>query len=230
MVLMLFAGFSCSRGSEKVNASDPAVDEVRTEQADGKVKADARETGDNQKQEERTAVLAGGCFWCTEGVFQNVEGVKDVVSGYAGGTEKTANYADVTSGRTDHAEAIKITYDPQKITYGQLLKIFFTVAHDPTTLNRQGNDVGRQYRSAIFYENEKQKEIAEKYIQQLEDERAFGKKKIVTTIEPLKGFYPAEDYHQDYIWNNPNVPYVRFQALPKVEKLKKTYPEILKQD
>ena len=228
MVLMLFAGFSCGRGNPAVNANNPNVDETNNNNTeDVKTNTNEARTGP-LKQEEKTAVLAGGCFWCTEGVFQNLDGVTDVVSGYAGGSASTANYSDVTSGRTNHAEAIKITYNPQKITYGQLLKVFFTVAHDPTTLNRQGNDVGRQYRSAIFYENEQQKDIAEKYIEQLDSEKVFGKKKITTTVEPLEAFYPAEDYHQDYIWNNPNLPYVRYQALPKVEKLMKTYPEKIK--
>jgi peptide-methionine (S)-S-oxide reductase len=165
-------------------------------------------------------VLAGGCFWCTEGVFENTPGVLDVVSGYAGGTAETAKYNVVSGGATDHAEAIEITYDPSKTTYGELLKVFFSIAHDPTTLNRQGPDAGRQYRSAIFFANDDQKRVAEAYIRQLDEAKVFSSP-IVTTLEPLTQFYPAEQYHQDFVRNNPNQGYVRQQALPKVEKAKK---------
>jgi peptide-methionine (S)-S-oxide reductase len=164
-------------------------------------------------------VLAGGCFWCTEGVYENTPGVIDVVSGYAGGTKETADYETVCSGTTGHAESIKITYDPAKTSYGKLLKVFFAVAHDPTQLNGQGPDHGKQYRSAVFYANDDQKRVAEAYIKQLNDAKVFNNP-IVTTLEPLNGFYPAEAYHQNFFRQNPNNPYIRQQAVPKVEKAK----------
>jgi peptide-methionine (S)-S-oxide reductase len=175
-----------------------------------------------------TAVLAGGCFWCTEAVFQQIEGVEKVVSGYSGGDSSTANYDAVCGGRTGHAEAIQITYDPGKISYGQLLKIFFSVAHDPTQLNRQGNDRGTQYRSAIFYSDPEQKRVAEAYIQQLDQARIFPSP-IVTEVTPLEAFYPAEGYHQNYCNLNPYNPYVRGVAEPKVEKTRKQFAEMLKE-
>jgi peptide-methionine (S)-S-oxide reductase len=175
----------------------------------------------------QSAVLAGGCFWCTEAVYERLEGVKEVTSGYAGGTAETANYEAVSSGLTEHAESIRIVFDPAKISYGQILKIFFSVAHDPTQLNRQGPDWGRQYRSAIFYADEQQKKVAEAYIAQLNAAKVFDKK-IVTEVVPLKKFYPAEGYHQDFVRRNPRQPYVVVNALPKVEKLKKQYPDRVK--
>lgn len=168
----------------------------------------------------KTAVLAGGCFWCTEGVFENVAGVTDVVSGYAGGTAQTAHYDIVSSGSTGHAEAVQITYDPSRITYGTILKYFFAVAHDPTQRNRQGPDWGTQYRSAIFPADEQQKRIAEAYITQLDHAGVFSKP-IATTIEPFDKFYPAEAYHQDYVDKHPHNPYIMMNALPKIEKLRK---------
>lgn len=172
---------------------------------------------------EQTAVLAGGCFWCTEAVFEIMEGVKDVISGYSGGTEETAKYDTVSTGRTGHAEAILITYDPAVVSYGQLLKIFFGVAHDPTTLNRQGADIGPQYRSAIFYADEEQKRVAEAYIKQI-DKACVLKSPIVTQVVPLEKFYTAEGYHQDYAGRNRANPYIVNVSDPKVEKLKKLYP------
>lgn len=171
----------------------------------------------------QTAVLAGGCFWCTEAVFEIMEGVEDVVSGYSGGTEESARYDVVSTGRTAHAEAILITYDPAKVSYGQLLKIFFAVAHDPTTLNRQGNDVGPQYRSAIFYANDEQKSVAEAYIKQIDAAHLF-RSPIVTQIAKLDKFYTAEKYHQDYAGRNRQNPYIIHVSDPKVEKLKKAFP------
>jgi peptide-methionine (S)-S-oxide reductase len=165
-------------------------------------------------------VLAGGCFWCTEGVFENTPGVNDVVSGYAGGTKETADYEAVSAGNTGHAEAIRIVYDSRKTSYGKLLKVFFSIAHDPTTLDRQGPDTGHQYRSAIFYTNDDQKRVAEAYIKQLNDAKVF-ESPIVTTVEPLKEFYTAEAYHQNFVKNNPMHPYILQQAMPKVEKAKK---------
>jgi peptide-methionine (S)-S-oxide reductase len=176
---------------------------------------------------KQTAVLAGGCFWCTEGVFVQIAGVEKVVSGYSGGDRATANYEAVCGGRTGHAEAIEITFDPSQVSYGQLLKIFFSVAHDPTQLNRQGHDVGTQYRSAIFYSDPEQKRIAEAYIQQLEQAKVF-RSPIVTEVTPLKAFYPAEGYHQNYCSRNPDNPYVASVAEPKIEKARENYPELLK--
>jgi len=172
---------------------------------------------------KQTVVLAGGCFWCTEAVFEIIDGVENVISGYSGGTKETAKYDIVSAGRTGHAEAILITYDPQKISYGQLLKIFFNVAHDPTTLNRQGNDVGPQYRSAIFYTSEEQKSVTQAYIRQLDEARVLPRA-IVTQVVPLEKFYTAETNHQDYSGRNRSNPYVVNVSDPKVEKLKKLYP------
>jgi peptide-methionine (S)-S-oxide reductase len=176
---------------------------------------------------KETAVFAGGCFWCTEVVFEHLVGVQKVVSGYSGGDAATARYKIVSEGRSEHAEAIQITYDPSRITYGQLLKVFFSVAHDPTQLNRQGPDYGKQYRSAIFYADAEQKRIAEAYIQQLSKASVFSKP-IVTQLVSLDAFYPAEDYHQNFVKNNPTNPYVVVNALPKVKKLKTMYPEWVK--
>jgi peptide-methionine (S)-S-oxide reductase len=176
--------------------------------------------------EPRAAVFAGGCFWCTEAVFDQLNGVTDVVSGYAGGTKETADYKKVSTGDTEHAEAIRITYDPSKITFGQLLRVFFAT-HDPTTMDRQGPDTGHQYRSAVFYANDEEKSVAAAYIKQLDDAKAF-KAPIVTTLEPLGEFYPAEDYHQDFVERNPNQGYVRAVAMPKVLKTQKLFKEYLK--
>ncbi len=173
------------------------------------------------------AVLAGGCFWCTEAVYRQLDGVRDVVSGYAGGSAESANYRAVCSGDTDHAEAIRIDYDPQRISYGQLLKVFMSAAHDPTQLDRQGNDRGRQYRSAIFFGNEAERDVARAYIAQLDAAGVFNAR-IVTTLEPLAAFYPAEADHQDYAARNPNQPYIAAVSAPKVAKLRKLYPERLK--
>ena len=172
-------------------------------------------------------VLAGGCFWCVEALYRYVRGVREVVSGYAGGSADTADYRAVCTGRTGHTEAVKITFDSSMITVGGLLKIFFTVAHDPTELNRQGNDVGTQYRSAIFHSDRQQHDVAAAYIQKLDAARIFSEA-IVTTLEPLEKFYPAEEYHQDYAALNPQQPYIACVALPKVEKLRATFPELLK--
>lgn len=167
------------------------------------------------------AVLAGGCFWCTEAAFEQLRGVSDVVSGYAGGSAATANYQDVCGGRTGHAEAIRIAYDPAQIGFEQLLDVFFD-AHDPTTLNRQGADVGTQYRSAVFYANDDERRIAEAKIRELNERGAFPGP-IVTTLEPLTAFYPAEPYHQDYARRNPDQPYIQFQAIPKVCKVREKH-------
>jgi peptide-methionine (S)-S-oxide reductase len=167
------------------------------------------------------AVVAGGCFWCTEAVFEQVPGVQDVVSGYSGGTRETANYEAVCSGNTAHAEAIEITYDASRVSFGRLLQVFFN-SHDPTTLNRQGPDAGRQYRSAIFYRNDDERRVAEGYIRQLSEAKVFCKP-IVTTLEPLTEFFPAEKYHQNYARLNPLQPYIQRYATPKAAKMKKLF-------
>jgi peptide-methionine (S)-S-oxide reductase len=172
-----------------------------------------------------TAVLAGGCFWGVQGVFQHVKGVESAVSGYAGGSADTASYETVGSGRTGHAESVKITYQPSKITYGQLLQVYFSVAHNPTQLNYQGPDAGRQYRSTIFVQNDSQKKIAEAYIAELDKAQKFDKL-IVTTLDSGQAFYPAEGYHQDFMTQNPTYPYIVYNDLPKVENLKRLFPAL----
>jgi len=169
------------------------------------------------------AVLAGGCFWGVQGVFQHVEGVRNAVSGYAGGDKATAKYEMIGTGTTGHAEAVKISYDPRKISYGQLLQIYFSVAHDPTELNRQGPDVGTQYRSAVFPLNAEQAKVAKAYIAQLNQAKSYPAA-IVTKIEPDRIFYPAEDYHQDFLTQNPRHPYIVINDLPKIENLKRIFP------
>ena len=173
----------------------------------------------------QTAVFAGGCFWGVEGVFEHVKGVSQVVSGYAGGSTVKPSYEQVSSGTTGHAESVRISYDPSRISYGQLLKVFFSVAHDPTELNRQGPDTGTQYRSAIFFANDEQKRVAEAYIAQLQAARAFPRP-IVTQVAPLKAFYAAEAYHQHYLELNPNQPYIVINDLPKIANLKRQFPAL----
>ncbi len=172
-----------------------------------------------------TAVFAGGCFWGTQAVFERVRGVVETTAGYSGGSASTAHYDDVTTETTGHAESVRVVYDPSKITYGQLLRIFFAVAHDPTQLNRQGNDVGTSYRSAIFFANDDQKRIATAYIAQLDAAHVFSGP-IVTQVVPLKAFYKAEDYHQDYALKNPNNPYIYVCDRPKIAALKQQFPEL----
>lgn len=176
---------------------------------------------------EQRAVLGGGCFWCVEAVYQAVDGVTSVVSGYAGGAAETANYDSVCSGQTGHAEVIEVRYDPSRASYGDLLRIFFSVAHDPTQLNRQGNDRGTQYRSAVFYETPQQKNVAEAYIRQINASDVYGDA-LVTTLEPLEAFYPAEEYHQNFAVRNPHQPYIMAVAAPKMEKLRNSYGDQLK--
>ena len=173
---------------------------------------------------EQRAVFAGGCFWGVEAVFEHVRGVIDVKSGYAGGTKETANYDAVTTGETKHAESVEIRFDPAKITYEQLLKIFFEVAHNPTELNRQGPDIGPQYRSAIFFNDETQKAAANAFIEKVKASKAFSKP-IVTEVVPLKEFFAAENYHQDFMKKNPDHPYIVYHDVPKVTALKKQFPE-----
>ena len=176
---------------------------------------------------DQTVVLAGGCFWGIQAVFQHVKGVISATSGYSGGASATAEYERVSTGETGHAESVKITYDPSEITYGKLLQIFFSVAHDPTQLNRQGPDEGSQYRSAIFYNGDEQKRIAEAYIAQLNQATVFSRR-IVTQVVPLKSFYPAEAYHQNYATRHPDNPYIVYNDAPKVAHLRQQFPDLYK--
>jgi len=181
---------------------------------------------DSPKQPGRTqtAVLAGGCFWGLQGVFEHVRGVHEVLAGYAGGSRASAHYEDVGSGKTGHAESVQVLFDPAEVSYGQLLQIYFSVAHDPTELNRQGPDVGSQYRSVIFYADDTQRHIAESYVTQLDKARTFAQP-IVTKVDALKGFYPAEGYHQDFYLKNPSYPYIVINDLPKIRNLKTLFPD-----
>jgi len=209
MMLTLLAGaIACNAGSGAVAVPTPAVDEV-------KATAPAKEK----------AVVAGGCFWGIQAVFQHVKGVVSATSGYAGGTVKNPGYELVSTGETGHAESVQIVYDPSQITYGELLRVFFSVAHDPTELNRQGPDEGTQYRSAIFYGNDEQKRIAEAYIAQLTQAKVFSRP-IVTQVTPLKAFYEAEGYHQNYAAIHPHDPYIAFNDAPKVEHLRQQFPDL----
>jgi len=199
---------ACVVASATVQIPDPAIDEPP-----------AKSKG------EQTAVLAGGCFWGVEAVFEHVKGVIDARSGYCGGDAATAHYEIVSEGETGHAESVSIKYDPAQISYGQLLKVFFSVAHDPTQLNRQGPDYGTQYRSAIFYLNDEQKRIATAYIEQLNQAKVFSGK-IVTAVTPCKKFYEAEDYHQDYLAHHPDQPYIVINDMPKLAALRKQLPAL----
>jgi peptide-methionine (S)-S-oxide reductase len=174
---------------------------------------------------QQSVVLSGGCFWGVQAVFQHVKGVKEATSGYSGGEAKTAEYEIVSTGRTGHAESVKVTYDPSQVTFGELLRVFFSVAHDPTELNRQGPDEGTQYRSVIFYATDEQRKIAEAYIAELDQAKVF-KHKIVTQVVPLKAFYPAEAYHQNYATIHPDNPYIFFNDAPKVSNLRKEFPDL----
>jgi peptide-methionine (S)-S-oxide reductase len=179
------------------------------------------------KKGKQTAVVAGGCFWGVQAVFQHVKGVKDAISGYSGGAVASPVYEQVSKGETGHAESVKITFDPAQISYGRLLQLFFSVAHDPTQLNRQGPDTGSQYRSVIFYADDEQKHIAEAYISQLEQTKSFPRP-IVTQVVPLKAFYDAEAYHQDYARFHPDDPYIARNDAPKVEHLREQFPDLYK--
>lgn len=196
-------------------ASGPVVPDAAVDQAAASAPA------------KQTAVLAGGCFWGVEAVFEHVKGVSKVVSGFAGGEKKTAHYEEVSSGRTGHAESVEITYDPSQVTYGQLLKVYFAVAHDPTEVNRQGPDTGTQYRSAIFYANDEQEKIAEAYIKQLNEAHVFAKP-IATQVAPLNGFFAAENYHQNYLEHHMDQPYIVYNDLPKLRALQKQLPQLCK--
>jgi peptide-methionine (S)-S-oxide reductase len=208
LVLLCIAAVVYSRAATApVALPNPAVDDTPT--ASG----------------QQTAVLAGGCFWGIQAVFQHVKGVVSVSAGYSGGAAGTANYETVSEGTSGHAESVEITYDPARISYGQLLKVFFSVAHDPTELNRQGPDTGTQYRSAIFYGNENQQRIARAYIDQLNGAKVFPQR-IVTQVTPLKGFYRAEAYHQDYLIHHPDNPYIMINDLPKIAHLHQQLPDL----
>jgi peptide-methionine (S)-S-oxide reductase len=176
----------------------------------------------------QTAVLAGGCFWGVQGVYEHVRGVRQVLSGYAGGDKATAEYEVVSRGRTGHAESVEIRFDPKEVSYGEILRIYFSVVHDPTQLNRQGPDSGPQYRSNIFYVGESQKTIAQAYIAQLDRAKVFGRA-VVTRVDPLKAFYPAEDYHQDFLQRNPGHPYIVINDLPKIDNLRKLFPAVYRE-
>ena len=208
-LVLLVGTVACTAGNAAVVAvSGPAVDAPRA-----------------AKPGEQTAVVAGGCFWGIQAVFQHVKGVISATSGYSGGEAKTAEYEVVSTGETGHAESVKVVYDPSQITYGELLRVFFSVAHDPTQLNRQGPDDGTQYRSVIFYGSDEQKKIAQAYIAQLDKARIFSSP-IVTQVVPLKAFYPAEAYHQDYATRHPDQPYIVYNDTPKVVHLKQQFPEL----
>ena len=186
--------------------------------------APAVDTPAGEAKAKETAVLAGGCFWGMQGMFQHVRGVTKVVAGYSGGDAESANYEAVSSETTGHAEAVEITFDPKQVSYGQILRLYFSVAHDPTQLNRQGPDRGPSYRSEIFFATPAQERVARAYVAQLTAAKVFDKP-IVTKIEPLKAFYAAEEYHQDYLIRNPQQPYIVYNDLPKIEALKRVYPE-----
>jgi peptide-methionine (S)-S-oxide reductase len=209
-LFMLGNSFACNAATAATTLPDPAYDAPLA-----------------KSKSEQTAVFAGGCFWGVEAVFEHVKGVNKATSGYSGGAADTAQYRTVGTGQTGHAESVRISYDPSQISYGQLLKVFFSVAHDPTELNRQGPDSGTQYRSAIFYANEEQKRIAESYVDQLNKAKVFGAP-IVTEVAALKAFYQAEDYHQNYLANHPDEPYIVYNDIPKVENLKKQFPNLYK--
>jgi peptide-methionine (S)-S-oxide reductase len=206
MVLVLFAAFRHGSASAATALPDPAVDESLS-----------------AEKGQATLVVAGGCFWGVQAVFQHVKGVTSATSGYSGGTVKNPDYEEVSSGSTGHAESVQVIYDPSQITLGQLLKVFFSVAHDPTELNRQGPDSGTQYRSAIFFSTPVQQRIAQAYIQQLDQAKVFSHP-IVTQIVPFKAFYRAEDYHQNYATNHPDSPYIATFDLPKVKHLQQQFP------
>lgn len=212
LVLAAF-GAACQVGAEAVDKAIPAP----------AVDIPAAEAKGLQK-----AVLAGGCFWGLQGVYQRVQGVTKVVAGYSGGTKETANYAMVTTETTGHAEAVEITFDPKKVSYGQLLQLYFSVVHDPTQLNRQGPDTGPSYRSEIFFLNPSQEKVAKAYVAQLGQAKVYSKP-IVTKVNPIQAFYAAEDYHQDFLVRNPTHPYIVRNDLPKVEALKQVYPKLYRE-
>jgi peptide-methionine (S)-S-oxide reductase len=210
-------------------ACSPSPSQLRAAEAAQPIPLPALDETAESGPETETVVLAGGCFWGVQGVFQHVNGVTSAVSGYAGGDKQTAHYRIVSSGATGHAESVRITFDPHQISYGRILQIYFSVAHDPTQLNRQGPDTGTQYRSAIFTETADQAKIAKAYMAQLNQAGVFDAA-IVTKITPLDGFYPAEGYHQNYLTLHPTYAYIAINDLPKVENLRRIYPELYRAD
>jgi methionine-S-sulfoxide reductase len=231
LFLALTAVMIGTSGCAPIGAADPkpprASDNSAKKPASAEAKAGAAKKDEAARQTE-TAVFAGGCFWCTEFAFEQLAGVVNVESGYCGGSKSTANYEHVHLGTTGHAEVIRVTYDPKKITYDELLDVFFD-AHDPTQLNRQGEDKGRQYRSAIFFANEEQQQAAKAKIADLEAKKVY-KRKIVTKLEPLKTFYLAEDDHQDFARKNPYQPYIQGHAVPKALRVRAKHPELIRDD
>lgn len=214
-------------GCGQRSGADPVANDSAPEDEKSAPSAAGSETPDEGRKAE--LVLAGGCFWCVEVAFEQLTGVLEVVSGYAGGTAETADYQSVSSGRTNHAEAVRITYDPTVIEEETLLRVFFLAAHDPTQINRQYPDIGRQYRSAVFYTSEEQKRTVRQLISELDDSGQF-EKPIATMLEPLDEFYVAEDYHQDYVKHHPREPYVVAYSLPKAAKVRKMFPELIRKD
>ncbi|HZF07558.1 MAG TPA: peptide-methionine (S)-S-oxide reductase MsrA [Thermoanaerobaculia bacterium] len=206
-------GWACQAGADAINKVIPAP---------------ALDTPAAEATGPQTAVLAGGCFWGLQGMFEHVQGVTKVVAGYSGGAKATAHYEMVGTERTGHAESVEITFDPKRISYGQLLRLYFAVAHDPTELDRQGPDSGPSYRSEIFFSSPTQERVAKEYVAQLTKGKVFGEP-IVTKIKPLKGFYPAEGYHQDFLIHNPTYPYIVRNDLPKIDALKRVYPELYRE-
>jgi peptide-methionine (S)-S-oxide reductase len=218
--------FAIAYGVKSVIFTDQAVNMTKTVAAKQLLNP-AIDIPPGKTTGEQTIVLAGGCFWGVEGVFEKLQGVSQVVSGYAGGNAETANYRAVSNGTTGHAEVVQVTYDPQKISVGQLLKIFFVVAHDPTQIDRQGPDQGPQYRSEIFVSDPEQQRVAKAYIDQLNQSRIFAQS-IATKLTPLTEFYPAEEYHQNFMAQNPNYPYILVHDRPKVDRLQQDFPELVK--
>jgi peptide-methionine (S)-S-oxide reductase len=207
-IFLLAGTVACHASSHAVKLPDPAADAPLS-----------------KTKGKQTVVLAGGCFWGIQAVFQHVKGVTSATSGYSGGAANTAQYETVSTGRTGHAESVRVVFDPSQVSFGQILKVFFSVAHDPTELNRQGPDEGTQYRSVIFYSSDDQKRVAQAYIEQLNRAKLFPEP-IVTQIVALQAFYPAEDYHQNYAEHHPNEPYIAINDLPKLDHLKQTLPEL----
>ncbi|TWF43380.1 peptide-methionine (S)-S-oxide reductase MsrA [Neorhizobium alkalisoli] len=212
LAALAFSGLALTLSARASLAAEPAVT------------IPAPVMDETAKAETETAVFAGGCFWGVQGVFQHVKGVKNAVSGYSGGQKETANYETVSLGKTGHAESVEVTFDPKEVSYGKLLQIFFSVAHNPTQLDYQGPDQGTQYRSAIFTVNDEQKKVAEAYIAQLDKTKLFGEP-IVTKISAGEGFYPAEKYHQDFLTLNPDYPYIVYNDMPKIDNLKQIFPQ-----
>ncbi|RPG36891.1 MAG: peptide-methionine (S)-S-oxide reductase [Muricauda sp. TMED12] len=221
LILLLLASISCQPKNKSDKQEVAQIEESKNHMAT-KLSAE-------QLQKYETAYFASGCFWCVEAIFESVKGVKEVYSGYSGGSEKNPTYEDVSYGRTHHAEAVEVYYDPNVISFTQLVQVFFA-SHDPTTLNRQGPDRGAQYRSIAFYKNEKERKIIQGYINKLKTENVYGNRTIVTEVEPFEKFYMAEEYHQDYEKRNPNNSYIQNVSIPRLNRFKKNFRSYLKED